>query len=43
MRTWPSPDGPNALPGTTATRSSRSSRSVNSSDDRPVDVIRGKA
>ena len=42
QRIWPSPQSPNALPGTTATFSSKSSRSQNSSELRPVSFDRRK-
>lgn len=43
QRTWPSPDGPNTLPGTTATLCSCSSRSANVSESRPDRRMDGNA
>ena len=43
QRTCPSPDGPNTLPGTTATCCSCSSRSANVSESSPERRIDGNA
>ena len=43
QRIWPSPHSPNALPGTTATFSSKRSRSQNSSELKPVSFTEGNA